>query len=158
MKKKIIFITLSLIVIDFVTKLYIDMNFNLMESIPLINNFFYITKVNNYGASWSILSGYIPIIILITFIVLVVLFKEQKKFVMNKRNTLAFSFIYSGIIGNLIDRLFRGYVLDFLDFKIFGYDYPVFNFADIFIVCGIILLIIAIIKKEDENGISSTKQ
>ena len=64
---------------------------------------------------------------------------------------MSFSFLYSGILGNLIDRVFRGYVIDFLDFNIFGYDYPVFNFADICIVFGIILMIIAIIKKEDLN-------
>ena len=55
--------------------------------------------------------------------------------------------LIGGILGNLIDRIFRGYVVDFLDFKIFGYDYPVFNFADIFITISIIFIIIDIIRR-----------
>ena len=71
-----------------------------------------------------------------------------------KRNTLLFGLLFGGIIGNLIDRIFYGYVIDFLDFTIFGYDFPVFNFADICIVSGIFLLIIAICKKEDINEVN----
>ena len=56
---------------------------------------------------------------------------------------------FLGIIGNLLNRLIYGYVIDFLDFKIFNYDFPVFNCADIAIVLGIFLIIIAIWKKED---------
>ena len=51
--------------------------------------------------------------------------------------------LYAGIIGNLLDRAIFHYVKDFLKFTIFGYEYPVFNFADIFIVVGAILLIVA---------------
>ena len=68
---------------------------------------------------------------------------------------MAFGLLYGGIIGNLIDRMLYGYVIDFLDFKIFNFNYPVFNIADIGIVIGILLLIIAIFKKEDECGNSS---
>jgi signal peptidase II len=50
--------------------------------------------------------------------------------------------VVGGAIGNLIDRIIRGYVVDFLDFYIFGYNYPVFNVSDICVVCGAILLLI----------------
>ena len=70
----------------------------------------------------------------------------------NFRNNMAFGLLMGGIIGNLIDRLFLGYVRDFLAFRIFNYNYPVFNLADTFIVVGVILLIIAIIKGEDKIG------
>ena len=123
---------------------------NLSHSITIINNFFYLTKVYNYGASWSVLSGYNIILIIITIIMLIILYFYQKKFRENKRNILAFGLLYGGILGNLLNRIVYGYVIDFLDFKIFNYDFPVFNFADTFIVFGLILLIIAIIKKEDE--------
>lgn len=155
MKKKINILTIILLVIDLITKYLIDINFDLMESKVLIPNFFNITKIYNTGASWNILDGYRIILIIITLIVMLILISYQKKIKKNNRNILAFSLLYSGIIGNLIDRIIKGYVIDFLDFKIFGYDYPVFNFADICIVIGTFLLIIAIIKKEDVNEVSS---
>lgn len=126
-----------------------------METKCVINDFFSITKVYNYGASWNILSGYRLLLIIVTIIVLIVLVCYEKKFKINNRNILAFSLVYSGIIGNLLDRIFNGYVIDFLDFKILGYDYPVFNFADIWIVCGIILIFVAIMKKEDIDEVRS---
>ncbi len=150
MKKKIIIIAVFVLIIDLVTKLLIDNSYNLNESNVIIPNFFYLTKIYNDGASWNILAGHPIIIIIITIIVLIALLIYQSRFKINLRNTLAFSFVYGGIMGNLIDRMLYGYVIDFFDFKIFGYDFPVFNIADIFIVCGIFLLFIAVIKKEDE--------
>jgi len=155
MKKKIIILGIILLFVDLITKYLIDINFNLIETKELIVNFFSITKVYNYGASWNLLSGYRILLILITLVILVFLYYYESKFIVNKRNIIAFSLLYSGIIGNLINRVFQGYIIDFLDFNIFGYDYPVFNFADIYIVCGIFLLIIAILKKEDVNENSS---
>ncbi len=150
MKKKIFIITVLFLILDIITKLLIDFNMNLSHSITIISSFFYLTKVYNYGASWSVLSGYNILLIIITIIMLIILYFYQKKFRENKRNILAFGLLYGGILGNLLNRIVYGYVIDFLDFKIFNYDFPVFNFADTFIVFGLILLIIAIIKKEDE--------
>lgn len=140
---------LFLLIIDIITKYTIDINVNLMETKELITNFFSITKVYNYGASWNILTGHRILLIITSLVVLILLYYYQTKFLLNTRNIIAFSLVYSGILGNLIDRILNGYVIDFLDFKLFGYDYPVFNFADIYIVIGIFLLMIAIIKKED---------
>ena len=94
----------------------------------------------------------IIILIAISILILFLLYLYHKKFLLNIRNIIAFSLLFGGILGNLLDRILYGYVIDFLDFNIFGYDYPVFNLADTFIVVGIILLIIAIYKKEDEYG------
>jgi len=154
MKKKIMFTGIFLLIIDIFTKLLIDNNFHFMETKPIIMNFFSITKVYNNGASWNILSGYRIPLIIISFIMLGILIYYQRKFKENTRNTIAFSMLFAGIIGNLIDRIVYGYVIDFLDFTIFGYDFPVFNFADICIVIGVLLLVIAIYKKEDINEVS----
>ena len=70
-----------------------------------------------------------------------------------KKNTLtsmSYLMVISGALGNLLDRLRQGYVVDFLDFKIFGWDYPVFNVADIFITIGCFLLIIISLKGEKD--------
>lgn len=155
MKKKIIYIAFFALLIDIVSKIIIDNTFNYMETKPIIMNFFRVTKVYNTGASWNILSGYQIILIIITIVMLALLIYYQTKFILNTRNIFAFGLLYGGITGNLINRLLHGYVIDFLDFTIFGYDYPVFNFADIFIVVGIFLLIIAIYKKEDTHEVSS---
>lgn len=155
MKKKIAILSILLLIIDIITKYLIDINFNLLETKEIIPNFFSITKVYNYGASWNILSGFRFLLIVISIIIIIALVLYQKKFKINTRNIIGFSLLYGGIMGNLVNRIFNGYVIDFLDFFILGYDYPVFNFADICIVCGIILLGIAIIKKEDINEDSS---
>lgn len=155
MKKKIIIFSFIFFMLDMLSKFIIDNFLALNKSIIIINNFFKLTKVYNYGASFSILTGYQIILIILAIIILGILFVYQNKFKINMRNTLAFSLLYAGIIGNLINRIFLGYVIDFFDFKIFNYNYPVFNLADIFIVIGMFLIVYAIYKKEDENEISS---
>ena len=85
--------------------------------------------MQNEGAAWSIFSGQRIILILIGLISLYFINKYIKDFKENKRNILAFGLLIGGIVGNLLDRMFLGYVRDFLDFKIFGYDYPIFNLA-----------------------------
>lgn len=155
MKRRIIISSIITLLIDILTKFGIERYFELSESKIIIPNFFSLTKVYNYGVSFSMLNNERYIIILITLVVFGMLIAYAKKFKNNFRNSLMFGLLFGGIIGNLIDRIFLGYVIDFLDFKIFGYNYPVFNIADIGIVFGVILMIYAIIKKEDVNENSS---
>ena len=129
------------------------------KGIEIIKNFFYITNVKNTGGAWGMFSGNVPILALISAIVVLVLIyflKEERK--LNKISITYYGILFAGIIGNLIDRLFLGYVRDFLDFYIFGYDYPVFNIADICIVVGVLLLIIAVLKGEDTNENNSNRK
>ena len=72
--------------------------------------------------------------------------KKIKK--LDKFDIIGYSLLTGGIIGNLIDRIIYGYVIDYLDFYIFNYNYPVFNFADISIVIGVIIVII--FRREDK--------
>ena len=148
MKKKPYIIAFIFFIIDLVSKQVIANIFKLGESIPVIKNFFYLTYVQNKGAAWSILEDHRILLLIIPVIALFLINKHMNKEELSKGEFISFGMIIGGIVGNLFDRLIFGYVIDFLDFKIFGYDYPVFNLADSFIVVGIIILMIISIRKD----------
>lgn len=150
MSKKIFLIASTVLIIDQVSKSLIDVYFGLHETYPIINNFFAITRAENTGGAWSIFSSLSFIFIILGIIAIIMLIKFMFSFKKNMRNTIAFGLTLGGIASNLADRIFLGFVRDFLDFTIFNYDYPIFNLADVAIVIGVILLIIAIIKGEDK--------
>lgn len=150
--KKIYIFSLILLLIDQIIKLFIN---KLLVKITLINNFLYLIKVNNYGVAFGMLSNFKWLIIFISIIILVLINLELKKEKLNMFNTLIYSFIIGGLLGNLIDRLFRGYVIDYISINLFNYDFPVFNFADILITIGFFLYVINILKKKGENEINS---
>lgn len=147
MYKKMIILTVMFLFIDQISKGLINIYMNLNDSINLINSFFNLTYVHNYGAAFSMFSGarYIFIIVTVIALNLIYLFliKDKK---LNKFEMITYSMLLSGIIGNLIDRVVFGYVIDFLDFNIFGYDFAIFNIADSFIVVAIILLLFQEVK------------
>lgn len=121
----------------------------LHESIPIIDNFFAITSHRNKGAAWGILQGQMTFFYIITIIVVIgIIYMLHKHGKENKLFAISLSVILGGAIGNFIDRLFRKEVVDFLDFIIFTYDYPIFNIADSALVVGVILLIIVTLKEE----------
>ena len=150
MKKVYIFALISLI-IDQIVKILVSNYLILGQTIKIINNFFYLTYVQNKGAAFSILIGYRYILIIIAFIFLYYLHKcinKQKSF--NKLEIISYGLLLGGIIGNLIDRIIYGYVIDYFDFMIFNYNFPIFNLADSFIVIGCIILVInSYLKGED---------
>ena len=148
--KKILPISLLLIVIDQIVKILVINKMALQQSITIINNFFNITYVRNTGAAWSILSGNVLLLIMISVLALVTIYyyliKDKD---LNKIDIVSYSMLIGGIIGNLIDRIVHGYVIDYLDFKIFNYNFPIFNLADTFIVIGVFLLLLKEIRKEN---------
>ena len=87
---------------------------------------------------------------------MVIIYRYMFAFKKNKRNTLAFSLLFGGIVGNLLDRILYGYVRDFLSIYIFKYSFPVFNIADIGICIGIFLFY----KKQNaiENDVKNNKK
>lgn len=119
------------------------------ESVQLIPQFFSFTLVKNTGVAFSLFSGsQIPIVVLsimILFLLYMWVFKQKK----DRWNILSFGLLFGGIIGNLIDRIFRAGVIDYLDFNLFGYDAPIFNLADIAVVIGACLLILIMWKEEN---------
>lgn len=153
-KNYVIFIlfTLLLVVIDQASKVYIINHVEYGSSLYVIEDFFYITRVYNEGAAWSILEGQTAFFILISIIAAAfIIFSVIRS---NSRVYDAFAAVFlGGLIGNLIDRIYNeGKVIDFLGFHIFNYDFPVFNFADICLVVGTVLLVVFLLWDEDKNG------
>lgn len=135
--------TLVFIILDQFSKFEIVQSIKYGSKIEIIRNFFSLTNVRNFGAGFSILQNqrlFLIIVPIIAMMVLSYLLVTEK----NKRKITSISYILiiSGAIGNLIDRIRLGYVIDFLDFIIFTYDFPVFNIADCFITIGCFLFII----------------
>ena len=133
-----------LIVTDQLTKLWIHQTRPFLEVIP---GFFNITYVRNPGAAFGILQGrqYLlaGVSIIASVVLIVMLLREDEK---KKALLLSLSLILGGTLGNLIDRLRFGYVIDFLDFYILldkEHHWPSFNVADSAITCGVTLLIVA---------------
>ena len=149
MYKKLTIYTIILILIDQIIKIVVNSSLKLYESITIIKNIFNITYVQNKGAAWSILAGnrflLISIAIIALFLIFIFFIKDNK---LSKLEIIFYSLLISGIVGNLIDRIIYGYVIDYLDFNIFGYNFPIFNFADILIVVSVVLLFIFSIKEE----------
>ena len=143
--KKIITSGVICIIFDQLIKALIVNFYNVGESTTIIKKFFSITYVQNNGAAFSILSGNRILLIGVTIISIMCIYyfliKDEQK------HLITYGILYGGIIGNFIDRVFRKSVVDFLDFKIFGYNFPIFNFADICIVISIFLIIFFTIKE-----------
>lgn len=152
MKKKILIFSIVFFIVDMLSKILFDKFLSIGKSINICDKFFYLTKVYNTGISFSMLSGQTIVIVILSILAMIFLFQYLKKFKESKRNIVAFSLVFGGLFGNLIDRIFRGYVVDFLDFYIFNYDFPVFNFADAFIFVGVMLILYAIYLGEDNEN------
>lgn len=141
--KKIGIISLVFILIDFIVKIIVNSNMNVYDSIIIIPNFFSITYVRNIGAAFSIMENSRILFIIIGIIALILIYKYLiMNKVINKYLMISYSMLIGGIIGNMIDRIIYGYVIDYLSFNIFGYSAPIFNLADTFIVVSIIMLLL----------------
>ena len=140
--KKIGIISLIVIIIDRILKVLVTNNFVLNVRNKIIDGFFYITNCHYEGAAFSLFSGNVLFLIFITLIVLFLIYRTINKENVNKIGILAYGLLLGGILGNLYDRIFYGYVIDYLDFIIFNFNFAIFNLADAAIVIGAILLIV----------------
>lgn len=140
--KKIGIISLIVIIIDRILKVLVTNNFVLNVRNKIIDGLFYITNCHNEGAAFSLFSGNVLFLIFITLIVLFLIYRTINKENVNKIGILAYGLLLGGILGNLYDRIFYGYVIDYLDFVIFKFNFAIFNLADAAIVIGAILLIV----------------
>lgn len=110
-------------------------------------NFFKIELAKNYGASFNILDGRTYFLIIINILAIYFIYRgylEEK----NKKLKPLYLLIISGALSNLLDRIFRNYVVDYLSIRLFNYQFPIFNIADILIVIPAIIIIIYTIIKE----------
>lgn len=151
----LITMVLMLVVIDQLTKFYIDSNFVLYQSLEVISGYFNITYIRNSGVAFGILSSFKGIVSQIIFIfisliaisaIIIIYRGTDDKMIFSR---ISLSLILSGAIGNMIDRIFRGgEVIDFFDFHWKSYHWPAFNIADSCITIGVILLMITMIKNK----------
>jgi signal peptidase II len=157
-KFKIVLGWLAVILIsDQASKLIVDRTMPLHHSIPVIDDLFNLTYIRNTGAAFGIFAGSAevfrrPFLIVVSIVAsgfIVTLLRR-----LPERETgliTALTFILGGAIGNLIDRLIHGEVIDFLDFFWSGYHWPAFNIADSFITVGVAITVFYLIRAKGED-------
>lgn len=140
------------ITIDQITKIAVDRSMQLFDSIPILEHFFHLTYVRNKGAAFSFLSNAswrLPFFITVSAIAaLVILIAFRKLRDDQKLAHISLAMIFSGAVGNLIDRIRLGEVIDFLDAHWYRHHWPAFNVADSLICVGVFLLAIDMMREE----------
>lgn len=123
------------------------------QSIPVAQDIFHFTLVHNKGAAFSLFQEQ-PLLLLgfTLFLFLGFLIYALKRPLLQQAEMVSLSLILGGALGNIADRLTLGYVVDFLDFTLI--DYPIFNLADIFIFCGIVLMIIRVLQQPVDTSVN----
>lgn len=148
----------ALIASDQLLKYWTVSHLALGESAPFLPGFMQLTRLHNYGAAWSSFSGKTAILLVVTTLLMAAItVLLVKKIVRHPLGVAACLLILGGGLGNMIDRVLRGYVVDMFDLQLFSY--PIFNLADCFVVVGAILGAVYYLflyekydKKERKNG------
>lgn len=157
-RRVFLFALLTSLPLDQATKLWVDRNLTYADRIPVIEGFFYLTHVRNPGAAFSLFSTMDPTIrmtffLIVALIAMAIVISFYRKLLDSDRlSALALGLILGGALGNLIDRVTRGEVVDFLRFHLWsGYSWPDFNLADSFIVVGACVLMLELLASEGEG-------
>jgi signal peptidase II len=134
-------IAIAIIALDQWTKQLVVKNMEIGESIPLIADVFHLTSHRNMGAAFGILQNQRLLFIIITIAVVVgIIYSLARIGKTQPRVSLALSLVLGGAVGNFIDRLLTGQVVDFFDFTLI--NFPIFNVADMAITIGVAILLI----------------
>lgn len=144
-----------LLILDQLSKLYIDGNFLLGESVTVFENFFHITYIRNKGAAFGILSGSpwrVPFFVTIGIIacgaILWYLYTTRKD---QQLLQISLVMVFAGALGNIIDRVRLSEVIDFIDVHWYEHHWPAFNVADSAITVGVALMILDLWREERRN-------
>ena len=146
-----------IVVFDQLTKNIVDRTMPLHHSIAIIDGFFNLTYVRNTGAAFGIFAGSAeifrrPFLIAVSLVAIGLIFAMLKRLPDQEKGLMtALSFIVGGAIGNLIDRIFYGEVIDFLDCFWGSYHWPAFNIADSFITIGVGMTAYCLYKNKGED-------
>jgi len=136
--------------IDQLSKLLVLRYIKPEDTIPLLKGIFHLTYCENRGAAFGILQGRFGLLFITTLLVIIAVTVYMiKKRPQSLTLTTSVTLLIGGAIGNLIDRVCRGFVIDFLDFRLI--HFPIFNIADCFVVCGAILLVIYVLFIEEHK-------
>ncbi len=148
-----IIIGIAFFIADIMTKLVAELHLQPLGTLPLINHVFHLTYVENRGIAFGMFSGQRLTFILVTILVLVLIsFVYSKTKERSRWMKWGVAMIYGGAIGNLMERMAKGYVVDFLDFRLI--HFPVFNIADIAVCVGAVCLMIHFfMEKEPETEV-----
>ena len=145
------YLSLLIVIIDQISKFIVHKYMNLYDSINIIPHLLDFTYIRNEGIAFGIYfeGGKIFFIILPIFITIYLFYLLKNDEFQDKQSQIALYLIIAGAIGNIIDRIFRGYVVDFIDFHINGLHWYVFNVADTSVTIGLIFLLYSsiIVKK-----------
>ena len=142
-KQATVYLGILIIIIDQLTKYFAKANLDLYQSIPIIKDFFHITLTTNTGMGFGLLKDNNSLISFITIIILGSMLFYYDKLPKKGKGHTSIILIISGAFSNLIDRIFLGHIMDFIDFRI----WPVFNIADMCITIGVLYLFFYYINK-----------
>jgi signal peptidase II len=146
-----------IVVADQVTKFCVDRWMPLHHSIPVIDGLFNLTYIRNTGAAFGIFAGSaaafrLPFLILFSLVAVGFVLSMLRRLSPDQTGLItALAFIIGGAVGNLIDRVAYGEVIDFLDFYWGTYHWPAFNVADSFITIGVVIIAIYLVKAKGED-------
>lgn len=144
-------LAIFLIIMDQLAKWIIVKTMAVGDSVSVIGEILEITSHRNYGAAWGMLQNQMIFFYIITVVVLVMIGYFYKKEAVNRPlMQLGLVLVFSGAVGNFIDRLFRGNVVDFIDTKIINYDFPIFNIADACLTIGVLVLLYEMLVNESK--------
>ena len=139
--KSVCFFGIIFLIIDQAIKLFLSSKMVLGQTTILIKDFLNITYVHNTGAAFSLFSGSRWLLVFVGVFASICLLVYVGKLVhLTDFDVFSYSLLLGGVVGNLVDRIVRGYVVDYISLNIFGYHFPIFNFADMCIVVSIILI------------------